>query len=136
MFHLFLNLAFKVKKFTMCPNLQVFKNFSVANPLLESVFFDRNRSTNEKIFPKYPQKSIFFFQKKNNNNKWGVAHGFGHPMDHLGVTSHAPPFGLGGGHLEVGWLEPSLWYMGWPKQSTTIFIFIFYFFFKKKKLIF
>jgi hypothetical protein len=46
----------------------------------------------------------------------------------LGVTSHAPPFGLGGGHLEVGWLEPSLWYMGWPKQSTTIFIFIFYFF--------
>jgi hypothetical protein len=44
MFRFFFNLAFKVKKFAMCPN-QVLKNFNVANPLLESVFFYRNRPT-------------------------------------------------------------------------------------------
>jgi hypothetical protein len=83
-----------------------------------------------KSFQNIPKKASSFSKKKNNNNNWGVAHGFGHPMDHLGVTGHAPPFGLGGGHLEVatfGRPEPSLWSMGWPKQSPTIF-----FFFKKK----
>jgi hypothetical protein len=38
MFHLFFNLATKVKKFGMHPN-QVLKNFNVAHPLLKSAFF-------------------------------------------------------------------------------------------------
>jgi hypothetical protein len=42
MFHIFFNLAFKLKEFAMCFN-QVLKNFNIANPLFEFVVFDKNR---------------------------------------------------------------------------------------------
>jgi uncharacterized protein (UPF0128 family) len=85
MFHIFFNLAFKLKEFAMCLN-QVLKNFNIANLLLESVVFDKNRTwvSKRKSFQNIPKKaSSFFFLIKKKHNLGG---GQSQPMDHFGVA--------------------------------------------------
>jgi hypothetical protein len=76
MFHIFFNLAFKVKKIAMHPN-QVLKIVNVAHWLLKSVFLCRNRFAYDTcrflraILPEiYLKKSVFLFFLKKKIEGW------------------------------------------------------------------